>query len=181
MYCYQSNPIDATRLEADETEEMKHDRSFLLTLIRDGYLERESADQYRMLEPLFRAYGFEWPNRSTSAVAVDYFPIGPQAVGIDTIALSEFGGEMTDPVGAALRVDGWPRVFILRPRLEGPGAADINARFEGAVRELARTYEFRGGQSGPVDIVWKPHWQGTATQCDVPGEPVDRVVWRLSV
>jgi hypothetical protein len=62
MYSYQSEPIDAASLEPDEKEELKHDRDFLRDLVRGGYLRQNSADQFTMLEPLFRAYGFEPPS-----------------------------------------------------------------------------------------------------------------------
>jgi hypothetical protein len=57
MYCYQSEPINVGKVLPDEKQEMKLDRNVLPALIRDGYIAQESKDQYRMLDPLLRAYG----------------------------------------------------------------------------------------------------------------------------
>lgn len=86
---------------------------------------------------------------------IDHYPVGPQPIGNACIALSEFGGEIGDPVGAALRVDGWRRVSVLRPRSVADAGAAAIATYQDAVRELALTYQFKSGnRRGAVDIVW---------------------------
>jgi hypothetical protein len=106
---------------------------------------------------------------------VDYYPVGPQATGHDLVALAEFGGEIGDPVGTALRVDGWYRVSIIRPRRSTPIGDKAYAKYQDAVRQLALTYDFVGCR-GTVDIVWKPAHGGSAKRYDVPGEPVNRLI-----
>ena len=105
-----------------------------------------------------------------------YYYVGPQPVDHEIIALADFGGDIGDPVGAALRVRGWRRVSILRPRAVDTGGPDIKAAYQHAVRDLALTYDFKSRyRRGRVDIVWDPA-EGKTKQYEEPGEPVDRVV-----
>ncbi len=103
---------------------------------------------------------------------VDYYSVGKQPIGLQVIALSEFGGEVSDRVGAALRVNGWVRVHVLMPKSAFTLGPEARGRFQAAVRELAKTFEFR--DQGPVDIVFNPSSDGTTRQYDSPGEPVER-------
>lgn len=105
----------------------------------------------------------------------DYYRVGRQPIGTDDIALFEFGGEIGDPIGAKLRVDGWTRVRIavLRSVYDDEQAF---LEFQAAVRRFALRYDFKGFRRGPVDIVWKPPSDGQAWQYDEQGESVDRVV-----
>ncbi len=106
----------------------------------------------------------------------DYYRIGRQPIGTDDVALFEFGGVAGDPVGASLRVGGRPRVHILLPTAVYEDDQVGYPAFQAAVRRFASRYDFQGFRHGPVDIVWKPAFDGEAWQNDEPGEPVDRAV-----
>jgi len=108
---------------------------------------------------------------------VEYYLVGPQPCGHDVIALEEFGGEVDDHPGAAIRVEGRLRVQVLMPKSVHAAGPATYEQYQATVRELALEYDFSERHfHGQVDIVWNPSTDGLALRNEPPGEQVDRVL-----
>lgn len=96
------------------------------------------------------------------------------AVGVDVVALSAFGGELGDPIAAAVQVDGRTALRVIAPVARRSWDAQTAAQFRAEVHRLAATHDLPGG-AGSVTVHFDPP-DATADDGSEPaGEPVERV------
>ena len=95
------------------------------------------------------------------------------AIGIDTIALSDFGGELGDQVAAAVKVDGWTVVQVVAPSERSAWDAQREERFRFVVRQLAASHGLLERQ-GKVRLVFDPPQSSTEKRDETAGELVER-------
>ncbi|MDP9471435.1 MAG: DUF4062 domain-containing protein [Chloroflexota bacterium] len=116
---------------------------------------------------------------ATAASRRDAMDRGPRyrtvarLIGVDVVALSDFGGEIGDPVAAAVKVDGWTVVQVLAPALRRSWHQNTEEHFRDEVRRLAQTHHLLG-RRGPVRLMFDPPQESTETRDEAGGEPVDR-------
>jgi hypothetical protein len=94
-------------------------------------------------------------------------------IGVDVVALSDFGGELGDPIAAAVKVDGWTRLQILAPSERSTWDPATEERFRNDVRRLASSHDLLE-RKGPVRLVFDPLQSSTETRDESSGEPIER-------
>ena len=96
------------------------------------------------------------------------------AVGGDVVALSAFGGELGDPIAAAVQVDGRTALRVIAPVARRSWDARTAAQFRSEVHRLAATHDVPG-RAGPVTVLFDPPDATAADGSEPAGEPVERV------
>lgn len=94
-------------------------------------------------------------------------------IGVDVVALSDFGGELGDPVAAAVKVDGFTVVQVVAPSVRSDWGQQMEDRFRSEVRRLAVSHDLLG-RRGQVRLVFDPPQSSAETRDEASGEPVDR-------
>lgn len=96
-----------------------------------------------------------------------------EPLGVDVIALSEFGGELGDPIAAALKVDGWTVVQVVAPAARSEWGPEVEEKFRSQVRQIAVSHDLLGRQ-GEVRLVFDPPQSSTERRDVTSGELVGR-------
>ena len=94
-------------------------------------------------------------------------------IGVDVLALSDFGGEWGDPVAAEVRVDGHTVVQVVAPPERSTWDAQVEDRFRSEVRQLAIRHNLLDRQ-GEVRLVFDPPQSSAQTRDEAGGELVNR-------
>ena len=94
-------------------------------------------------------------------------------VGGDVVALSAFGGELGDPVAAAVQVDGRTALRVIAPVARRSWDAQTAAQFRSEVRRLAATHALPG-RTGSVTVLFDPPDAIADDGTGPAGEPVER-------
>lgn len=94
-------------------------------------------------------------------------------IGVDVIALSDFGGELGDPVGAAVKVGGWTVVQVLAPSGRSAWEPPTEQRFRSEVRRLAAAHHLLD-RKGEVRVVFDPPQSSSERRDETSGELVER-------
>lgn len=96
-----------------------------------------------------------------------------QAIGIDVVALTAFGGSLGDPVAAWIKVDGRVVVEVLAPIVRNIWGDETEARFRQSVRELAAEHDLLG-RTGSVSVLFDPPQTSVDDGTTPLGEPIRR-------
>ncbi len=94
-------------------------------------------------------------------------------IGVDVVALSDVGGELGDPVAAAVKVGGWTVVQVVAPSERSEWTAAMEERFRSEVRRLAAHHDLLGRQ-GEVRVVFDLPQSTAETQDTAAGESIER-------
>lgn len=101
------------------------------------------------------------------------YRIVAQFIGVDMVALSDFGGELGDPVAAAVRVGGSTVVQVVAPIERSDWTAKMEERFRSEVRRLAAHHELLDRQ-GEVRVVFDPPQSSVETRDLAAGKLIER-------
>jgi hypothetical protein len=94
-------------------------------------------------------------------------------IGVDVVALSGFGGELGDPVAAAVKVNGWTVVQVVAPAARSDWGPEVEEEFRAQVRRLAASHELLG-RLGEVRVVFDPPQSSAEARDVTAGELVER-------
>lgn len=95
-----------------------------------------------------------------------------QPIGVDIVALADFGGDLGDPVGAAIKVNRYTVVQVVAPADRENWDQSREELFREETRRLARTHPLLG-RDGSVSVVFDPRQVSTDDGTEV-GEPIQR-------
>jgi hypothetical protein len=94
-------------------------------------------------------------------------------MGVDVIALEEYGGGIDDPVAAWIRAGRDVVLQVVAPHAWNDWSQDSKERFRRAVRDLAATHDLLG-RDGDVTVLFDPPQTSIDDGTAPSGEAIER-------
>lgn len=111
--------------------------------------------------------------RDSVANSVPRYRTVAEFIGVDMVALSDFGGELGDSIAAELRVDGRTVVQVVAPSERSTWETHTEEQFQSNVRRLAGSHDLLD-RRGEVRLVFDPPQSSAQKQDQTAGELVER-------
>jgi hypothetical protein len=151
------------------------DRNLLiLNSLYDGIrIDRFAIEIRQLAEEDIQDEGTSVGASQSNTDLVPRYRIVAKPVGLDVIALSDFGGELGDPVAAAVKVAGRTVVQVVAPSRRSAWDPQLEEQFRSQLRQLAANHHLLNRQ-GEVRLIFDPSQTSMEKRDETAGELVKR-------